>query len=328
MPLPGWFWPAAGGAVLLLALLILGLGALLGSGEGEVTGRAGALPTAVAAPTRAATEPLPTNSPRPTTAASRTPAPPTQPPQPTPTATALTRRRDKDGMVMVYVPAGEFLMGSSAESSDNADERPQHTVYLDAFWIDQTEVTNAQFRQCVAAGVCQAPTDCYFRDPTFDDASKTDHPVVCVDWHGAETYCQWVGARLPTEAEWEKAARGTDGRVYPWGDSAADCDRAQLLGCDGKTVPAGSKAAGASPYGALDMVGNVWEWVNDWYDSGYYSVSPARNPPGPASGSEKVKRGSSWYDFMSHTHAADRGFDPPTSRFSDMGFRCASSPGG
>ena len=326
-PLPAWFWLTVGGAILLLALLLLGLGALLDGGQGEMAAGAGALPTAVAAPTRAATEPLPTNSPRPTTAASRTPAPPTQPPQPTPTATALTRQRDKDGMVMVYVPAGEFLMGSSAENSDNADERPQHTVYLDAFWIDQTEVTNAQFRQCVAAGVCQAPTDCYFRDPTFDDASKTDHPVVCVDWHGAETYCQWVGARLPTEAEWEKAARGTDGRVYPWGDSAADCDRAQLLWCDGKTVPAGSKAAGASPYGALDMVGNVWEWVNDWYDSGYYSVSPANNPPGPASGSEKVKRGSSWYDFVSHTHATDRDFNPPTSRFSDTGFRCASSPG-
>jgi formylglycine-generating enzyme required for sulfatase activity len=230
---------------------------------------------------------------------------------------------------MVYVPAGEFLMGSTdGDPEAGDDEKPQHTAYLDAFWIDQTEVTNAQFRKCVEAGRCQAPTTCDWGEPTYNDGSKADHPVVCVDWNQANAYCQWAGARLPTEAEWEKAARGEDGRTYPWGDSTPACNKAQYHGCDGHSVPVGSTVAGASPYGALGMAGNVWEWVADWYNSDYYTNSTANNPKGPNSGAFRVLRGGSWYDLWDNVRAADRNYGNPSSRSKAFGFRCASSPGG
>jgi formylglycine-generating enzyme required for sulfatase activity len=194
-----------------------------------------------------------------------TPIPPTPtpvPPTETPTPSA------PPGMLLV--PAGEFIMGSSDSDPDAADdEKPQHTVYLDAFYIDETEVTNAQYRACVEAGACNAPAD----TTDYDHADYAQHPVVYVSWGDADAYCLWAGKRLPAEAEWEKAARGTDGRTYPWGEGI-DCDHAQYSECGGRTVPVGSKAKGASLYGALDMAGNVWEWVADWYDSGYYSKSP------------------------------------------------------
>jgi formylglycine-generating enzyme required for sulfatase activity len=231
---------------------------------------------------------------------------------------------------MVYVPAGEFIMGSDEYS----DEQPVHTVYLDAFYIDKTEVTNAKYQQCVEAGNCRAPTTCDWGEPTYGDASKADHPVVCVNWNDAQAYCAWAGARLPTEAEWEKAARGTDGRMYPWGNTFDGsrvnfCDRNcesnwKDTGADdgyAQTAPVGSYPQGASPYGALDMAGNVWEWVADWHDD--YASSPESNPKGPASGVYRVERGGSWLEDEASLRAAGRDGDVPDGTNNGVGFRCA-----
>jgi formylglycine-generating enzyme required for sulfatase activity len=220
-----------------------------------------------------------------------------------------------DGAEMAYVPAGEFIMGSDEGGSD---ERPVHTVYLDAFYIDKTEVTNAQYRKCVEAGGCDTPVKTTY----YDNADYSQHPVVYVSWNDADDYCRWAGKRLPTEAEWEKAARGTDGRTYPWGEGI-DCDHAQYGGCGGGTAPVGSKPKGASPYSALDMAGNVWEWVADWYDSDYYSQSPGRNPPGPDSGVGRVLRGGSLHGSQRFTHCAYRVGGNPRYWYFYVGFRCA-----
>jgi formylglycine-generating enzyme required for sulfatase activity len=212
---------------------------------------------------------------------------------------------------MVHVPAGEFIMGSDREDR----EQPVHTVYLDAFYIDETEVTNAQYRTCVEAGGCDAPSDTML----YDDADYAQYPVVYVSWYDADAYCRWAGKRLPTEAEWEKAARGTDGRTYPWGEGI-DCDHAQSFDCHGdEKVPVGSKPKGASPYGALDMAGNVQEWVADWYDSGYYSQSPGRNPPGPDSGKYRVVRGGRARNSIRSAYRMNL---PPGVLRSETGFRC------
>jgi formylglycine-generating enzyme required for sulfatase activity len=235
-----------------------------------------------------------------------------------------TQTRQKDGMAMVCVPAGEFQMGSTdADSDAGNDEKPAHTVYLDAFWIDRTEVTNAQYRACLQAGACS--------DPGCLDESglnAPDQPVVCVKFAEAEAYCRWAEGRLPTEAEWEKAARGTDGRRYPWGNEDLDCARANWLNCVGTTSPVGSYPSGASPYGVLDMAGNAWEPVSDWYDLGYYGRSEARNPQGPASGWYKVLRGGGSGSGWGLLRAAGRyGHGVPDVRTFDRGIRCAASPG-
>jgi eukaryotic-like serine/threonine-protein kinase len=176
---------------------------------------------------------------------------------PTPIATlgiGSTWINDVDGAMMMYVPEGEFLMGSEEGDSD---ESPEHTVYLDAYWIYKNEVTNKQYRACIEAGECVGDINFY---------NENDHPVKFVDWYEADAYCTWAGGRLPTEAEWEKAARGHDGRAYPWGEISPTCALAQFRACNYQTKPVGSFPEGASPYGALDMAGNVWEWVADWYD--------------------------------------------------------------
>jgi serine/threonine-protein kinase len=228
---------------------------------------------------------------------------------------------------MVYVPAGEFIMGS-----DEGDEQPVHTVYLDAFYMDRTEVTNAQYRACVEPRACSQPHNTEW----YNDPDRAEHPVVYVDLEQANAYCQWADKRLPTEAEWEKAARGTDGRTYPWGNAFDGsrvnfCDRNCELGWkdtgadDGYawTAPVGSYPAGASPDGALDMAGNVWEWLADWYDSGYYAASPENNPKGPASGDYRVIRGGSWFNNEADVRAALRNWRPPDDSFNYVGFRCA-----
>jgi serine/threonine-protein kinase len=223
-----------------------------------------------------------------------------------------------DLALYVRVPAGAFRMGSSDSDADaESDEKPQHTVYLDEFWIMQTEATKDQYQRCVAAGQCAAPS--------CSGTGQGNHPVVCVSWQDAANYCAWAGGRLPTEAEWEKAARGADGRKYPWGNQTPSCTLANYFGCQGRTNAAGSYPAGASPYGVLDMAGNVWEWVADWYGERYYANSSGENPTGPASGQGRVLRGGSWVNEQRFVRAAYRVWSDPGSRNDNLGFRCARS---
>jgi formylglycine-generating enzyme required for sulfatase activity len=253
-----------------------------------------------------------------------------------------TLARPLDDALMVYVPAGEFLMGATdADGKAADDEKPQHKVYLDAFWIDRAEVTCAQYvrflnalgghmdtcggHQCLELKEGEDPDSHILqRDGRYElETGFEDHPVIEVTWYGAQAYCQWAGARLPTEAEWEKAARGVDGRMYPWGNSAPDCTKEQYGDCGGETVPVGSKLAGASPYGALDMAGNVWEWVSDWYDASYYTTAPARNPLGLPSGQKRGFRGGSWGYLPQFTRTTDRARNLPIYAGPNIGFRCA-----
>lgn len=227
--------------------------------------------------------------------------------------------RPADGMDMIPIPAGKFSMGS--DDGDD-DEKPVHTVNLTAYYIDKYEVSVAQYRRCVEAGICAEP----FTWPAF---SEPNAPVVGVTWDDAKNYCEWVGARFPTEAEWEKAARGTDARTFPWGNQEQDCTLGNYVvqdaECVGSPAEVGSYPGGASPYGVLDMAGNAFEWVADWYAADYYADSPARNPQGPESGIFKVARGGSW--ARDEVSAADRHtIGLPSDPDSDFGFRCAASP--
>jgi len=243
-----------------------------------------------------------------------------------------TQVSPKDGMVMVYIPEGEFLMGAdkSKDSHAQSDEFPQHTVYLDAFWIDRTEVTNAMYEKCVTAGACIQPYNSRSasRKSYYGNADFIDYPVIYVDWNDAQAYCAWTGRRLPSEAEWEKAARGVDGRIYPWGNTAPDLSKLNYNYPYGDTTAVGGYPSLASPYGALDMAGNVYEWVNDWYSSRYYQQSPSRNPVGPALGSERVTR-SGFYWANGNVAMAVRSTQrvPSIPQGSDIiGFRCSASP--
>lgn len=270
--------------------------------------------------------PLPTASPVPTVVPSPTPPP--------------DRISDARGVTMILIPAGEFIMGND---DGLGDERPAHPVYLDAYYLDLTEVTNAQYRACVNAGICAPParTDCctenrrfvpiwpdYFDNPEFDN-----YPALFISWNAASAYCQWRGARLPGEAEWEKAARSVDQRLYPWGN---DDPRPDLLSFywppeafpqrpTYTPAPVGSYPAGASPYGILDMAGNVYEWVQDWYAADYYASSPYENPTGPAEGNFKVSRGGSFFNlgFRQRATGRNNAFLPPESFHFDGGMRCA-----
>ena len=232
----------------------------------------------------------------------------------------LTPRPETD---WVDVPAGEFLMGSNPEVDPNASggEMPQHAVYVDAFRISKYEITNAQYAQCVRATVCEDPGEtAYYEDPNY-----ADHPVFYVSWSDAQTFCTWVGGRLPTEAEWEYAARGPEGRTYPWGNDPPTCARAQFGECEGGTVPVGSYPDGASWCGAEDMAGNVWEWVADWY--GNYPPTSQTNPTGSETGTYKVLRGGGRNDNWYGVRAAYRYYNPDPRYFS-VGFRCAGvAPG-
>jgi formylglycine-generating enzyme required for sulfatase activity len=225
---------------------------------------------------------------------------------------------------MVSIPAGEFTMGSSEGDSD---ERPAHKVYVDAFSMDVYEVTVRQYAEFLRAAGVRAPLDWN----TMNQSANQKRPVANVDWADAAAYCKWAGKRLPTESEWEKAARGTDGRLYPWGNDPPTPLRANY----GETgshnyetlAPVGMLEAGKSPYGIYDMAGNVWEWVSDWYDENYYKNSPSKNPEGPSMGGFKVIRGGSWTSSSRNLRSVDRYWDPPSFRSLYFpGFRCAKTP--
>jgi formylglycine-generating enzyme required for sulfatase activity len=240
-------------------------------------------------------------------------------PSSTPTVpiTITTSVRPADGMTMVYVPAGTFQMGNPF------DIPGMHTIYLDAYWIDQTEVTNAEYAKCVQAGVCQRPSiaKSFTRPTYYGDPQYADYPVIRIRWGDARDYCGWAGGRLPTEAEWEKAARGTDGRTYPWGSNAPNADLLNYHNNVGDTAAVGSYPDGASPYGALDMLGNVWEYVADWWSVVEYGNPPDSNPLGPASGTYKVVRGGD-YASIKKTMLWARSSIELTSDAWNYGFRC------
>jgi formylglycine-generating enzyme required for sulfatase activity len=310
-------------------------------------------PMLIVAPTEWPTQ-TPTGVPIPTPTQVPTPTP-TEVPTPTPTLVPFslgdTRIRDEDWMMMVYVPAGEFTMGSTDEEVDYAlelcseeipnhlctpdifqYEQPAHTVTLDGFWLDRYEVTNGQYSACVAAGLCDPPSRTEMKDvyglPYYGNVASASSPVVNVSWYQAAAYCQWVGARLPTEAEWEYAARGPEGHIFPWGDEP-DRTRLHFEGLETyiNTAPVGLYPEGASWCGALDMAGNVNEWVADWYFFDYYHRSPSENPTGPTTGEVRALRGGGWEtDYWFKVRAAYRSFSHPDDGFVTLGFRCAASP--
>jgi iron(II)-dependent oxidoreductase len=240
---------------------------------------------------------------------------------------------------MVLVPAGSFIMGSDKRMDRNAyrTELPQRRVYLDAFEIDKYEVTNLQYLKFVLATGRNPQIDWRYDGGNFQE-SMAHHPVMHVSWYDADAYCRWAGKRLPTEAEWEKAARGTDGRIFPWGDEPAGLSRANF-GRSGLSGPVRDRPErlllyppiiavdryenSVSPYGVHQMLGNVAEWVADWYDKDYYAVSPDRNPKGPEQGTQKAFRGGGWIDSTTTMRAAMRNGADPNTKMNWLGFRCA-----
>lgn len=223
-------------------------------------------------------------------------------------------------MSLVFIPAGDFIMGSTSHYDD---EEPVHSVYLDSYWIAKTQITNAQFAKCVKEGVCTYSVSLK-RNPRYTDPNYADHPVVYISWYQAQTYCLWSGGKLPTEAEWEKAARGPYGDEYAWGSEEPSKD-IYLTNAHNKitdTTPVGLFVKGASYYGVMDMGGNVREWVSDWYDPTYYLHSPQNNPKGPETGDTKVLKGASYLDPYDYSRAASRLDHKPSSPGATRGFRC------
>ncbi len=262
---------------------------------------------------------------------------------------------------MVLVPAGEFVMGSPAGAEGFEDERPQRRVFVSAFQIDRHEVTHGEYLSFVQATGHRIPENVRSAATLWENGRPMHgiehHPVVNVSWEDAVAYCRWLNKRLPTEAEWEKTARGTDGRIYPWGnewdltkansvsywagrtvefESGADWDAFWLKGEGARvskekglkgevlTLPVGSFPQGASPYGALDMAGNAAEWVQDWFDPNYYRSAPSSDPQGPQRGAIKSMRGGSWLKPAKSLRTSDRDWGTIDSRPSGTGFRCAA----
>jgi formylglycine-generating enzyme required for sulfatase activity len=281
-------------------------------------------PTYTPTPTTTCT---PSPSPLPptfTSTSTPSPLPPTVtstplPPSPTPTLS---------GPPMVLIPAGTFQMGSN---SGHDDEQPVHSVTLDSYYMDVYEVTNAMYAQCVSDGACSPPfgAGSSIRESYYEVSSYDNYPVITVDWNQAMAYCNWAGKRLPTEAEWEYAARGgLRGGPYPWGEGI-DCDWANYWPGASCVFVGDTSEVGSYPpngYGLYDMAGNVWEWVADWYNESYYRTSLVENPSGPANGTYRVLRGGSWGANGNYLRVASRSYYNPTTQYLDVGFRCAHSP--
>ena len=230
--------------------------------------------------------------------------------------------RSKDGMELIYIPGGESWEGSGDWDHEyKTDETPEHKVTLNAFYIDRTEVTNSMYAECVNAGACDIPSSIEV-NPRFYDLHFANYPIVYVSWQSAMDYCAWIGGRLPTEAEWEKAARGTSRRKYPWKESYPSATNVNAANSVGDTTPVGSFLLGESYYGVQDMAGNVREWILDWYSPTFFSEAFYINPVGPATGTDKVLKGGSYYDNYEHTRIADRLFHDPNSIGINRGFRC------
>lgn len=230
------------------------------------------------------------------------------------------------GMIegMINIPSATFMMGCNDGVDDlcAGDENPYHAVTLSGYRIDQYEVRRSDYLECINASACNTPA-C-----DWDETGLPNHPVTCVTWQDAADYCAWAGKRLPTEAEWEYAARGSTERRYPWGnddfdDIANPCSFANANLCRLDAEDVGSHPTGASPLGAFDVAGNVYEWVNDWYDAGYYAISPATDPQGPAAGGVRVMRGGGWNTNKANFRTSAREANTPTFNNNETGFRCA-----
>jgi serine/threonine-protein kinase len=373
-PTPGSVWARALLIVGAVALLV-GLGLGVGQSMDWLPSTAVNTPPTVVGPFSTPV-PTPTSTPTPTITPTTIPLVlPTKTVPPTPTQTfpaaadpnippACTDPGQEwtspiDGMTLVCVPAGDFLMGSpDVDGNADADEKPQHTVYLNAYWMDQTEVTNAMFAKFVAAigyrttaenegsgwaytgGTWTTVAGANWQHPSgpgSDLTGREAYPVVQVSWDDAVAYCEWVGRQLPSEAQWEKAARGNGGQTYPWGnlnpvgnlvnfaDRNTNFDWSDKTIDDGfaDTAPVGSYPAGVSPYGTLDMAGNVWEWTADWYDRNYYpSQTTWHDPAGPISGEYRVVRGGSWINYARGVRSAFRTKEAPAVHSNYLGFRC------
>ncbi|MFO0706201.1 MAG: SUMF1/EgtB/PvdO family nonheme iron enzyme [Nitrospira sp.] len=260
----------------------------------------------------------------------------------TPEGKALAEQRvammkPKEGMVLV--PAGEFVMGSDKKTDRLAyrAEMPQRRVYLDAYEIDKYEVTNLHYLKFILSTGKLPQLDWRYDGGNFQE-TMANHPIMHVSWYDADAYCKWAGKRLPTEAEWEKAARGEDGRLNPWGTQSAGLSRANF-GRTGLSGPVRDRPErllmypplisvdkydnAVSPYGLFQTMGNVAEWVNDWYDQDYYKTAPDRNPKGPEAGTQKAFRGGGWMDSTTTMRAAMRNGTDPNTKINWMGFRCA-----
>lgn len=268
--------------------------------------------------------PASTPTPTPTAAApTLAPSPSSVPPTTAPTLVQVALAGPQsgttitwlDGGQLVYVPAGDFIMGTGAPDA------PQKTVSLDSFWISKTDVTNKMYSQCVASGNC-APPGQQLGTPAFTNPTYGDYPVVGVTWDMAANYCKWSQGQLPSEAQWEKAGRGSQGNKYPWGNDSPSCDLLNFSGCLGHTSSVTSYGAGQSPYSLTDMSGNVFQWVNDFYDPNYYDAMPSSNPTGPTSGDTHVIRGSSFEGDATQTLAGVRHYGAAAYTHYDLGFRC------
>ncbi len=283
-----------------------------------------ASPSATQRPPTPTVTPSPTITPTPTITLT-----PTLAVTPTPSATPLPDRvTDSRNIEMVLVPAGEYAMGYDGSGGPD-DERPVHPVFLDTYYMDKYEISNAQYAECVSWRICPPPVSFlsyniegrYYGNPKYDA-----FPVTFVTWEMANTFCtQWRKGRLPTEAEWEKAARGPNSLIYPWGDGIK-CDlanyRDQNCGRLAKPYPVSAFASGQSVYGAFNMAGNVWEWTSDWYSFSYYSESPVENPLGPLTGINHVKRGGGFLHIFPFARSSNREQGEPTGYGVDIGFRC------
>jgi formylglycine-generating enzyme required for sulfatase activity len=237
---------------------------------------------------------------------------------------------------LIYIPEGEFEMGSE---SGNPDQAPVHRVQLDGYWLDRTEVTNEMFAKFLNSAGNQTEGGVTWLRPLTPFVGilerngiwqpfpgREKYPVVDVSWYGANAYCSWAGRRLPTEAEWEYAAKGHDNRRFPWGNDDLDCDRARYAGCGNTPVEAGSLQLGSNAFGVLDLAGNVSEWMNDRYGADYYQLSPQKNPSGPVNGYYRVIRGGYWGSTYIALQSSYRDWAGADQRQSSTGFRCALTP--